>query len=737
MTLWTLLHFFTFVANLNFVVFLLVRNHRSSLNRLAAGTILCFSIWSLGLTAIRTRDLTVETVTFVNNITSIGWIAFSSFFLTFSLYFTGKRKIVLDWRYRLAVIAPPLFFWILQQNNILVENFRLYSFGWMGQWGRSPFTYLYFSFYALYTLAAIAILALSARKERDAVRRRQVRLVYWSAFIGLCLGSISSVLFRLIGVYTIPPMGDVFTLSLTASLFFTASRYRIFEVTPASAAESILSAMSDGLILAEPDGKVITINRAAESIFSISQDEIAGMNVGSLLDRPGNAVDWLAEISAARGIDARKIMVRRREGASIPVMFSTAVMRDEQGEISGYVFVVRDITELQRVEEELIGARNLAERTSQAKSDFLARMSHEVRTPMNSIIGFTQLLLQEESDPAKLDRMNFIYMAGRHLLRIINDILDFSKIESGTLEFTARPFSLKEMAEFIEKLFQAKSREKGVALTLNIAPAVPPFLLGDEERLRQVVVNLVDNAFKYTASGSISMDCDYRDGQAVIVVTDTGMGIPAENLTKIFDAFEQTDLTASNRYDGVGLGLAISRTIAEGMNGAITVESQVRRGSRFTVTVPLPAVDEQDIHDSAGNGEACLPAPGAVRREFIGKKVLAADDNVMIRKLLENIFEREGIDCDFAENGIQTLALLREHRYDLLVMDIQMPKLDGVATIRAIRQDDSLKGMTVIALTAHALIEEAEKFHREGFDDYITKPIDINDFISRICFHLS
>ena len=737
MTLWTLVHFFTFVANLNFAVFLLVRNHRSSLNRLAAGTIICFSIWSLGLTAIRTRELSLETITYINNITSVGWIAYASCFLSFSIYFTGKRNIVRDWRYRTAVILPPLIFWILQQNNIIIGNFTMHSFGWMGEWGRSPVTYLYFAYYAGFTLAAIVILALSARKDRDPERRRQVRLVYWSALAGLCLASLFSVLLRFFGIYSIPPMGDLFTLILTTALFFTASHYRIFDVTPASAAESILAAMSDGLILAEPDGKIITTNSAAERIFSISRHESIGMNVGVFLDRSANNPGWFGELTAADDVDARKIMVRLRDGRTIPVLFSSTVMRNELEQITGYVFVVRDITDLQRVEEELIGARILAERTSKAKSDFLARMSHEVRTPMNSIIGFTQLLLQEECDKAKLDKMNFIYLAGRHLLRIINDILDFSKIESGTLEFSAVPFSLKDTAEFIKKLFEAKSGEKGIALSVSIGPAVPEFLLGDDERLRQVVVNLIDNAFKYSIRGSITVECDYRNGSVVIAVADTGIGIPQENLSRIFDAFEQADLTASNRYEGVGLGLAISRTIVERMNGTIAVESEVRRGSRFTVTIPMPDAKIPAAGAAAGGREDRLPEARALPDAFIGKTVLVADDNVMIRKLLENIFIREGIDCDFAENGIQTLALLRERSYDLLVMDIQMPKLDGIATIRAIRQDEALKGMTVIALTAHALVEDADKFHREGFDDYITKPIDINDFISRICFYIS
>jgi PAS domain S-box-containing protein len=729
MSLWILLHFFSFVTNFYLAIYIMVRNPRGRLNRVCAATMASFAIWSLGITFIRNPHLSLETITQINNITAAGWIVYPSLFLTFSLVYTRRNAAVDSWLYRVAVALPPLVFYAFQLDRNLIHDFTMKEYGWVGKWVNAPWTYCYFAYYISFTIMAIFFIGRYMMMVRDPVKRKQARSVFLAALIALPVGSLTSVFFRMAGIYTIPPLGDVLSLALSAGLFYASYRYQLFTLTPSAAAEKIIETMSDALFLTDSSGMILTSNSATVHLLGCDRSELSGANLRDLLDPGTEGTSLFRHIMSAESTATMKTAIHRRDGPSVPVIISSSIMCDDSGEPMGCVCVMHDITELKLAEDEIIAARVAAEKANRAKSIFLANMSHEIRTPISAVTGFTDLLLREENEPSRLEKLNFILTAGRQLSRMINDILDFSKIESGTFEFIRKPFSPGRLVENAISFFKLRAEEKGIRLIADRFSDTALVVLGDEERLRQVVSNLLDNAIKFTNRGSVTVGFRY-DGNCVIInVTDTGVGIPIDDRERIFKAFEQGDQSTTRQYSGVGLGLAITKSIVERQGGTIILSNPPEGGSRFVITIPMPVFTGNEA--PADTIETPV-IPCAGRIDLSHHRILVAEDNEMVQKLLLTVFRLEGIPCDFASNGRETLDMLRRQRYDLLVMDIQMPEMDGITALGHIRNNPGLAALPVIALTAHAMKGDEEKYLRAGFDYYISKPVNIDSLMETI-----
>jgi PAS domain S-box-containing protein len=436
----------------------------------------------------------------------------------------------------------------------------------------------------------------------------------------------------------------------------------------------------------------------------------------------------LSEMSQLEKLSAEMALLKVKKAADV------ALLRVEMAADVALSKVEANAKALQKVQwaaDLLLGEKEAAEAASRTKSQFLANMSHELRTPMTGVLGMLDLVLVGNLEAEQREFIETAQTSARSLVRILNDILDLTKIEAGKLSLEAKPFSVRKCLETTHNILLPSARTKGLDLDFAVADEVPEILVGDQTRLIQILTNLASNAVKFTEKGKVELQVTAggraTDGKLDITftVTDTGIGIPADKKHLLFRVFSQVDDSHSRSYGGTGLGLAISKEIVERMGGTITFTSEEGQGSTFSCTIPFDEAEAEPKADfTAGNTATTADIPSAA--EATKPRLLVAEDDPTIRQVLGVLLQKSNHEVDFAEDGEKVVEMWIKGQFDLILMDIQMPGMNGFEAASAIREKERTRGghIPIVAMTAHALKEDEERCLAAGMDDYISKPID-------------
>jgi PAS domain S-box-containing protein len=489
----------------------------------------------------------------------------------------------------------------------------------------------------------------------------------------------------------------------------------------------IFKISSEAIIVADAETRILMFNPGAEAVFGFDAADVMGQPIDRLIPerfRKGHARQFHG--FAAGPVESkvmhgrRPIMALRRNGEEFPAEASISRHQTPEGPV--FTAIVRDISDHRRVEAALAEAANAAEAANVAKSAFLATMSHEIRTPLNGVLGMAQAMALDELPPVQRERLEVIRQSGEALLAILNDILDLSKIEAGKLELEEIAFDLDELLLGAQATFTALANKKGVSFSLNTEAAHGTYR-GDPTRLRQIVYNLISNALKFTEAGEVKVTAAYADGFLRLAVADTGIGMTPEVVSNLFNAFIQADATTTRRFGGTGLGLAITQKLAGMMGGSIDVRSTPGKGSVFELTLPLEQRSE------AIETKAIAEGDDEVVRHTGEIRLLAAEDNPTNQLVLKTLLHQAGINPVVVGNGAQAVAAWEADAYDVILMDVQMPELDGPGATRLIRAAEASAGRRrtpIIGLTANAMAHQVEEYLALGMDSVVTKPIDIH-----------
>jgi len=501
--------------------------------------------------------------------------------------------------------------------------------------------------------------------------------------------------------------------------------------------KAIFEGSLDCIIITDENGGIVEFNRAAERTFGYGRKEVMGRSIEEVLftlDGAQRTRQHIDEYGVSSGSDNSllgkrvEVPLRRKSGAEF--MAEMAMQPIPLGNTVHFATVLHDITRRKHHERELQQAKEAAEAANQAKSDFLANMSHEIRTPMNAIMGMTELVIDTDLTAEQREHLQIVHDSAESLLSLLNDILDFSKIEAGKLHLDPAPFSLRERVGDTMKSLAVRAHQKDLELACRIAPEVPAVVVGDAHRLRQIVVNLVSNAIKFTDKGEVLLDVTVErigDGDAALHfrIQDTGIGISPENQERIFEAFEQADMSTTRKYGGTGLGLAISSRLVHMMEGRIWVESEPGRGSTFHFTTRLPIGNERDVEPA--------PEPASVR----GATALVVDDSATNRRILAEMLSSWGmrpIVVPSAEEAFQRLiaATAAGTPFAILISDVNMPQVDGFMLVGQVRGDPRLASIPVVMLTSADRPGDLERCREFGVHRHMTKPVKQSELLQTI-----
>ncbi len=489
--------------------------------------------------------------------------------------------------------------------------------------------------------------------------------------------------------------------------------------------ETIVNTMSHGILVEDKQGKIVFVNPAFEELSEYKKSELIGKEWDILVNKENKRVIY--EIIGNRKVGDSsdyEVELISKNGQSVPVYVSSnSLVKD--GKFDGVLVVFNDIRPLKQKEEELRKAKEKAEESDRLKSEFLANMSHEIRTPMNGIMGFATILKQEGSDKDNWKHyVDVIYQSSSQLLRLINDIVDFSKIQAGQMNVEEEEVDIADLLHSTKELFEEKRNRDGkenIELKINIDSRLEKeFVKTDLRKLKQVLSNLVENALKFTSEGEIEIGCHVLNSDMKFYVKDTGMGISKENHQMIFEKFRQVDSSSVREFGGTGLGLTISKTLVEMLGGKIWLESELGTGTTFYFTIPYIKTQKTETSHEMNIEDV----------DFKNKTILVVEDDYTSYLYFENLLELTGVTLLHAASAEKGWEYFNSENIDLILMDVRLEGASGLELTRKIRQKN--KNIPIIAQTAYAMSDDRKKCLEAGCNDYLAKPIEIEDFFRKL-----
>lgn len=486
--------------------------------------------------------------------------------------------------------------------------------------------------------------------------------------------------------------------------------------------------LSSGVVQFSPKGFILQANEIFAGYMGYHLESLVGKHHSKLLfkeDLSKNKEFWKNLNSGE--FKSGQMKRKHKSGKEVWILATYNPILDEKGEVLKVIKIAQEITKSIESRKQLQRAKERADQLNIQKDQFIANVSHEIRTPIHAILGFTQLLLESETDTVKLEQLNAVKSAGDNLLFVVNDILDLSKIESGLFQIESLDFNLHQSIQEVSSFLQLKADQKNLDFGIDLDQDVPVWVKGDKNRLAQILINLIGNAIKFTESGSVQLkvECFNKTEQETVIrfrVIDSGIGIPMEKLAVIFDRFSQGDEKISRKFGGTGLGLNISKSLVEKMNGTIEVSSKEGRGTEFLFTIPFPKSNGLIVlnHD-----------PVQLRTQSKPIRILLCEDNELNQILVKTILQAPHFDLSIAASGVEGIQLFREREFDLVLMDIQMPVMDGYQTTYMLREEIKTT-IPIVALSANYLIKEKQKCLDAGMNDYLGKPFKKEELFEKI-----
>lgn len=698
-------------------------------------------IWSLGFGMLFLQ--TVEHNAYIcRNIGIFGTIGYMITIQCLVCYVSSVRKrirYVLD---GISMTGVVLYFFAIKRDQI---TFSMSIFGMTYQFKQGVINSLYSAYFIIVAVNILIVIIFMIRKSK----LKRLRVFGWRFFmveILILFGTVLDMIFPAIGLPALPGSNvtQFWGLAIMGVALSVVDRSRI---TISNMSEYIYNSLSSPILLYDASGNLCIANDSAVDFIGIMRGKTGKREyrIGELFNIDENKVFDFIGKSTSFDVESKK--------KNAYCKINVSKIRDPYGDIIGYIMAITDLTEKKRIIDYLEvahkkaeSAKREADTANRAKSLFLANMSHEIRTPMNAIIGFSDLVLSQDISDEVREYVNDIKESSNNLLQIINGILDISKIESGKMEMEPVEYSTRNLFYSVDAIIRQQAVSKNLAFELNISTELPSVLYADEGRIREVLINLLNNSVKYTREGSVSLDVflvDKEDGYATIQyrVRDTGIGIKKSAMNVLFDSFNRLDTVRNVGIEGTGLGLAIVKGIIDLMGGTIEVESKYGTGSIFTVTIKQKIVDATEIGDIFKDKlinykEKDHVHAQAVKRsnQFVRCKpaeVLVVDDNPINRKVISKTLEKYGLNITVVESGFDCLEICKVRTFGIIFMDQMMPELDGTQTMRKLREQFNCYKMggrnKIVALTANAISGVREELIAEGFDDYLEKPIVIEE----------
>ncbi len=683
--------------------------------------ILCFasSIWSFGFAMVFLTD-NVSIAYWGRTVGMIGVFAY----LILAQFLVGALGDLPKQMY-IIVCVLSLFGALIYVPTILPSQTTFYisEYGMTYVFKSGLINNIYTAYtvvYAVNMLLSIIFLLKRAKTKRSKVNGHRMIVTVAIIFTGMILDTVLPTF----GFGAVP--GSSLTQFLgTLVIYYAIVDYNQTRITPMNMSRYVYSFVNEPIMVFDLMGKLNIVNDAGKRTFKetldiCKPDETYVSNVFKL------PMDYFGFEGDNRTDSTTSVI------GDIPVEIQTNRIRDKYGDTVGYIMTIKDMTQIRSMMNSLVEEKQRADANNLAKSFFLANMSHEIRTPLNAIVGFSEILLKSDLSAADRDATEDICNSAYNLLAIINDILDISKIESGRMELNEQEYALKDVIKDAYLITQTLASKKSLQLSMDIAEDLPSRVLGDATRVRGILVNILNNAVKYTRQGSVKLvgrveRLSTKDALFTFQVIDTGIGIRKEDMDVLFESFKQVDLKSNTGIEGTGLGLAIVKGFLNLMDGDISVESEYGVGSTFTMKFHQQIVDDTPIGKiTAGPSGEKKSAISDIK--FPGVRVLAVDDNRVNLKVVSRTLQRYEMDVTTADSGMESLELCKSNAYDIILMDHMMPGMDGVEAMQKIREFGGIYAAggacKIVALTANAISGVREEMIAAGFDDYLSKPIE-------------